>query len=126
METLQDKAFWKLNRAILENQPVALENHVEIASGRKKNETARATPRLSMFQRHLSENRPEINENLKNRKSLWSYTCSGFSCFLLKIEPGRDGKKSLWSYTCSGFSDLQRPPETKSGQTRNLSIPLLM
>ena len=46
-----------------------------------------------MFQRHPSENRPEIDENLKNRKSLWSYTCSGFSCLLLKIDPDRDGKK---------------------------------
>ena len=39
MKTLQNKAFWRRKRAVLENQRVAIENRVEIASGRKKKET---------------------------------------------------------------------------------------
>ena len=57
METLQNKAFWRRKRAVLENQRVAIENRDEIASDRKKNET------------------------------LWSYTCRGFSDIRPKIDP---------------------------------------
>ena len=39
METLQNKAFWRRKRAVLENQRVAAENRLEIASERKKTET---------------------------------------------------------------------------------------
>ena len=57
MKTLQDKAFWRRKCTVLENQRVAAENRVEIASDRKKNET------------------------------LWSYACSGFSEIHPKIDP---------------------------------------
>ena len=57
METLQGKAFWRRKRAVLENQRVAIENRVEIASDLKKNET------------------------------LWSYACRCFSDIRLKIDP---------------------------------------
>ena len=57
MKTLQNKAFWRRKRAVLENQRVAIENRIKISSGLKKNET------------------------------LWSYTCRGFSEIRLKIDP---------------------------------------
>ena len=57
METLQNKAFWRRKRAVLENQRVAIENRFEIASDLKKNET------------------------------LWSYACRCFSDIRLKIDP---------------------------------------
>ena len=44
METLQGKAFWRRKRAVLENQRVAIENRVEIASDLKKTKRSGATP----------------------------------------------------------------------------------
>ena len=57
MKTLQGKASWRRKRTVLENQRVAIENRVEIASGRKNNET------------------------------LWSSACRGFSDIRPKIDP---------------------------------------
>ena len=39
MKTLQNKAFWRRKRAVLENQLLHVENRLEIASERKKTET---------------------------------------------------------------------------------------
>ena len=57
MKTLQNKAFWRRKRAVLENQLLHVENRLEIASERKKTET------------------------------LWAYACNGFSEIHPKIDP---------------------------------------
>ena len=57
MKTLQNKAFWRRKRAVLENQLLHVENRLEIASERKKTET------------------------------LWAYACNGFSEIHAKIDP---------------------------------------
>ena len=57
MKTLQNKAFWRRKRAVLENQLLHVENRFEIASERKKTET------------------------------LWAYACNGFSEIHPKIDP---------------------------------------
>ena len=56
MKTLQNKHFWRRKRAVLENQRVAVESRLEIASDREKTET------------------------------LWAYACRCFSEILSKKE----------------------------------------
>jgi len=57
MKSLQNKAFWRRKRAVLENQLLRVENRLETASERKKTET------------------------------LWAYACNGFSEIHPKIDP---------------------------------------
>ena len=57
MKTLQNKAFWRRKRAVLEKQLLHVENRLEIASERKQTET------------------------------LWAYACNGFSEIHPKIDP---------------------------------------